>query len=168
MEYDWFSDSFRTNPFDQQRVASAASGIPVVEDKTPEMNCRNVAAHWAPIDTSHVLGLRDYVIIGTLAYAAARVGAVAKLKRSSLRDGEGDWWLEILRERQQAAARPGSGRLTSLAVNENAFQNAHSPQIASICKDFVHNSVDSIGADGAFSRVAGNWQSNEGRTAPTQ
>jgi hypothetical protein len=38
LEYDWFSDSFRTNPFDQQRVASAASGIPVVEDKTPEMN----------------------------------------------------------------------------------------------------------------------------------
>ena len=67
----------------------------VIEGKTPEITPRHVAQLLKQIDTSHVVGLRDYVIIATLAYTAARVGAVAKLKRSSLRDGDADWSLQF-------------------------------------------------------------------------
>ena len=62
----------------------------VVEGKIPEMTLQHVANLLKTIDTCHVVGLRDYVIIAALAYTAARVGAVARLKRSSLRDGDSD------------------------------------------------------------------------------
>ena len=38
------------------------------------------------IDTSHVVGLRDRVLLGTLAYTGARIGAIARLRRGDLED----------------------------------------------------------------------------------
>ena len=38
------------------------------------------------IDTSHVVGLRDRALLGTLAYTGARIGAVARLRRGDLED----------------------------------------------------------------------------------
>ena len=38
------------------------------------------------IDTSHVVGLRDRALLGTLAYTGARIGAIARLRRGDLED----------------------------------------------------------------------------------
>jgi site-specific recombinase XerD len=52
----------------------------VVEGKTPEITVAQARLLLRSIDTGHVVGLRDRVIIGILIYTAARVGAVAKLR----------------------------------------------------------------------------------------
>ncbi len=52
-----------------------------IEGKTPEITIKQARRLLASIDVSHAVGLRDRAILGTLAYTAARVGAIAKLKR---------------------------------------------------------------------------------------
>lgn len=54
----------------------------VVEGKTPALTPEQARQVLAAIDTSTVVGLRDRAIIGVLVYTAARVGAVAKLRRT--------------------------------------------------------------------------------------
>jgi len=63
----------------------------VIEGKTPEITKKQARALLASIDTSNVVGLRDRAIIGTLIYTAARVGAIAKLRRSDLRHDADQW-----------------------------------------------------------------------------
>ncbi len=53
----------------------------VVEGKTPEISIEQARRLLRSIDTSHVVGLRDRAVIAILIYTAARVGAVAKLRR---------------------------------------------------------------------------------------
>jgi site-specific recombinase XerD len=53
----------------------------VVEGKTPEISVVDARRLLHSIDTRHVVGLRDRAIIGILIYTAARVGAVAGLRR---------------------------------------------------------------------------------------
>lgn len=53
----------------------------VVEGKTPEISIEHARRLLRSIDTSHVVGLRDFVVIAILIYTAARVGAVARLRR---------------------------------------------------------------------------------------
>lgn len=53
-----------------------------VEGKTPEISIEHARRLLKGLDVSHSVGLRDRAIIGILIYTAARVGAVAKLKRS--------------------------------------------------------------------------------------
>ena len=60
--------------------------VEVVEGKTPEITVKQVRTLFATIDTSHVVGLRDRAIVGILVYTAARVGAVAKLRRADFYD----------------------------------------------------------------------------------
>jgi site-specific recombinase XerD len=67
----------------------------VIEDKPPEMTPQQVAQLLEDVDTSHVVGLRDYSIILTLTYTAARVGAIARVNRGSLRDAAGDLSLQF-------------------------------------------------------------------------
>ena len=57
-----------------------------VEGKTPEISVKAARHLLASIDCSTVIGLRDKAIIGILIYTAARVGAVAKLKRGDFFD----------------------------------------------------------------------------------
>lgn len=57
----------------------------VVEGKTPEITVEQARTLLQSIDTSHVVGLRDRAIIGTLAYTAVRVGAIAKLRLKDYR-----------------------------------------------------------------------------------
>jgi integrase/recombinase XerD len=64
-----------------------------IEGKTPEMRPEQTRVLLNSIDTSTIVGLRDYTIIATLAYTAARVGAVAKLTRDSVREDGGEWSL---------------------------------------------------------------------------
>ena len=56
----------------------------VVEGKTPEITIDQARVLLRLIDTSHVVGLRDRAVIAVLIYTAARIGAVAGLKRGSL------------------------------------------------------------------------------------
>ena len=52
-----------------------------VEGKTPEISIEHARRLLKSIDVSHDVGRRDRAIIGILIYTAARVGAVAKLRR---------------------------------------------------------------------------------------
>ena len=56
------------------------------DGKTPGLSIPQARDLLASIDTSHVVGLRDRALLGTLAYTGARVGAVARLRRGDLED----------------------------------------------------------------------------------
>lgn len=58
----------------------------IVEGKTPEITVEQARRLLAVIDTSHGVGLRDRAIIATLIYTAARIGAVARLRRGDFYD----------------------------------------------------------------------------------
>lgn len=58
----------------------------VVEGKTPEITVQQARRLMQSLDTSHVVGLRDRAIIAILIYTAARVGAVATLRRGDFYD----------------------------------------------------------------------------------
>ncbi len=60
--------------------------LQVVEGKTPEITVQQARRLLASIDTSHVVGLRDRAIIAVMIYTAARVGAVARLRRGDFFD----------------------------------------------------------------------------------
>ncbi len=53
-----------------------------VEGKTPEIAIEDARRLLKGLDVAHLVGLRDRVVIGILIYTAARVGAVARLRRS--------------------------------------------------------------------------------------
>ncbi len=55
--------------------------LQVIEGKTPEITIEQARRLLRSINTTHVVGLRDRAIIGILIYTAARVGAVARLRR---------------------------------------------------------------------------------------
>ena len=56
------------------------------DGKTPGLSIQQARNLLASIDTSHVVGLRDRALLGTLAYTGARVGAIARLRRGDLED----------------------------------------------------------------------------------
>ncbi len=56
------------------------------DGKTPGLSIPQARDLLRSIDTSHVVGLRDRSLLGTLAYTGARVGAVARLRRGDLED----------------------------------------------------------------------------------
>ncbi len=60
--------------------------LQVVEGKTPEITAQQARKLLRSIDVSHVIGMRDRAIIAILIYTAARVGAVAKLRRGDYYD----------------------------------------------------------------------------------
>ena len=51
------------------------------DGKTPGLSIPQARDLLHSIDTSHVVGLRDRALLGTLAYTGARIGAVARLRR---------------------------------------------------------------------------------------
>ena len=68
------------NPFSSVRGRKHA----VVDGKTPQLAIQQARDLLASIDLSHVVGLRDRALLGTLAYTGARVGALARLRRGDL------------------------------------------------------------------------------------
>ena len=70
------------NPF--QSVRSRKHGTS--DGKTPGLSIPQGQDLLGSIDTSHVVGLRDRALLGTLAYTGARIGAVARLRRGDLDD----------------------------------------------------------------------------------
>ena len=59
-----------------------AERLQVVEGKTPEISVPQARNLMQSLDTTHIVGLRDRAIIAIMIYTAARVGAVAALRRS--------------------------------------------------------------------------------------
>ena len=56
------------------------------DGKTPDLSIQQARDLLRSIDTSHVVGLRDRALLGTLAYTGARIGAIARLRRGDLED----------------------------------------------------------------------------------
>lgn len=60
--------------------------LQVVDGKTPEITVAHARKLMRSIDTNHVVGLRDRAVIAIMIYTAARVGAVAALRRGDFYD----------------------------------------------------------------------------------
>jgi len=60
--------------------------LQVIEGKTPEITVPQARRLMQSIDTTSVVGLRDHAVLGILIYTAARVGAVANLRRGDFYD----------------------------------------------------------------------------------
>ena len=78
----------------------------VVEGKTPEITDKQFRSLLAAIDTKTVVGLRDQLIIKTLAYTGARVGAVAGLERHHYYEAPGQWMLHFDEKRGKSREIP--------------------------------------------------------------
>ena len=70
------------NPFSSLRGRKRSA----VDGRTPEITVAQARCLFDSIDISHVVGLRDRSILGTLTYTGARVGAIARLRLQDLRD----------------------------------------------------------------------------------
>ena len=70
--------------------------LTVVEGRTPEITTQQARSLLSCIDLSHVVGLRDRAIIAVLVYTAARVGAVAGLRRGDFLDTGDQYCLRFL------------------------------------------------------------------------
>ena len=68
----------------------------VIEGKTPEITIEQARRLLSCIDVTHVVGLRDRAIIATLIYTAARIGAVAGLRRADFFDAGDQYCLRFL------------------------------------------------------------------------
>src|SRR3954470_19517680 len=78
----------------------------VVEGKTPEITDAQFRALLAVIDTETLTGLRDLLIIKTLAYTGARVGAVAGIQREHFYEARGQWMLHFDEKRGKSREIP--------------------------------------------------------------
>ena len=77
-----------------------------VEGKTPEISDAQFRALLAVIDTEKVTGLRDRLIIKTLAYTGARVGAVAGLQRHHYYEAPEQWMFHFDEKRGKSREIP--------------------------------------------------------------
>jgi site-specific recombinase XerD len=78
----------------------------IVEGKTPEITDKQFRALLAAIDLSTLVGLRDQLIIKTLAYTGARVGAVAGLERDDYHEDREQWMLHFDEKRGKSREIP--------------------------------------------------------------
>src|SRR5262249_32316017 len=78
----------------------------IVEGKTPEITDKQFRALLAAIDTGTLVGLRDQLIIKTLAYTGARVGAVAGLEREHYYEARDQWMLHFDEKRGKSREIP--------------------------------------------------------------
>jgi site-specific recombinase XerD len=77
-------------------AAVRSQRLQVVEGKTPEITVKQCRRLLDGIDTSSVIGLRDRAVIAVLIYTAARVGAVAKLRRRDFFDVGDQFCLRLI------------------------------------------------------------------------
>src|SRR3954451_16757990 len=78
----------------------------MVEGKTPEFTDAQFRAILATIDPTNLVGLRDQLIIKTLAYTGARVGAVAALQRQHYYEARDQWMLHFDEKRGKSREIP--------------------------------------------------------------
>ena len=77
-----------------------------VEGKTPMIPTKMARNLLSTIDCSHVVGLRDRAIIGTMIYTAARVGAIAKLRRCDFYDNGDQHYFRMTEKRTKFRELP--------------------------------------------------------------
>jgi len=80
--------------------------LQVVEGKTPEITVRQARTLMRSIDRTHVVGLRDHVIIAIMIYTAARVGAVSTLRRADFYDVGEQYCLRFTEKRGKSREIP--------------------------------------------------------------
>src|SRR5262249_38713512 len=85
-----------------------------VEGKTPEITDKQFRGILATIDTTSLVGLRDQLIIKTLAYTGARVGAVAALQRDHYYEARDQWMLHFDEKRGKSREIPVAHDLKAL------------------------------------------------------
>jgi site-specific recombinase XerD len=78
----------------------------IVEGKTPEITDKQFRALLASVDTGTLVGLRDQLILKTLAYTGARVGAVAGLEREHYYESRDQWMLHFDEKRGKSREIP--------------------------------------------------------------
>src|SRR5262249_53999641 len=78
----------------------------IVEGKTPEITDAQFRALLATINPTNLVGLRDQLIIKTLAYTGARVGAVAALQRHHYYEAPDQWMLHFDEKRGKSREIP--------------------------------------------------------------
>jgi site-specific recombinase XerD len=86
----------------------------IVEGKTPEITGKQFRALLKVINSSTLTGLRDEVILKTLAYTGARVGAVAALERKDFKEEHGHWHLHFHEKRAKSRKIPVAHNLQLL------------------------------------------------------
>ena len=78
----------------------------MIEGKTPEISTEDARKLFQAIDTSHIVGLRDWAIIGILIYTAARVGAVARLRHTDFFELSGQYAFRFLEKNGKSREIP--------------------------------------------------------------
>ena len=78
----------------------------MVEGKTPEITDAQFRAVLAATDPTTLVGLRDRLIVKTLAYTGARVGAVAALQRHHYYEAPEQWMLHFDEKRGKSREIP--------------------------------------------------------------
>ena len=78
----------------------------LVEGKTPEITDAQFRALLATIDPTTLVGLRDQLIIKTLAYTGTRVGSVAALQRHHYYEAPDQWMLHFDEKRGKSREIP--------------------------------------------------------------
>jgi site-specific recombinase XerD len=86
----------------------------IIEGKTPEITDKQFRALLSVIDTQTLVGLRDQLIIKTLAYTGARVGAVAGLQRDHYYEARDQWMLHFDEKRSKSREIPAAHDLKVL------------------------------------------------------
>jgi site-specific recombinase XerD len=90
--------------------------LQVLEGKTPEITAGQVRQLLSSIDTTNLVGIRDRAVIGVLLYTAARVGAVARLRRGHFVDSGHQYCLRL----QEKA-----GKQREIPVRHDLQQDIH-------------------------------------------
>ena len=85
-----------------------------IEGKTPEISIQQTRQLLDSIDNSHLIGCRDKTIISILVYTAARVGAVAKLRRDDFVDYGDNCFLRMMEKRNKFRQLPVRHDLSQL------------------------------------------------------
>jgi len=103
-----FVDTLVTRHVVMLNAAASVRGerLQVVEGKTPEITVRQARTLMHSIDRSHVVGRRDHAIIAIMIYTAARVGAVAALRRGDFYDVGEQYCLRFTEKRGKSREIP--------------------------------------------------------------
>ena len=91
------------------------------DGKTSGLSIQQARNLLGSIDTSHVVGLRDRALLGTLAYTGARIGAIARLRLGDLED-QGSQRVPQFSGRREASSARSLSAMTSIAGSESIWR----------------------------------------------
>ena len=89
----------------------------VIEGRTPEISKVDARRLLHGIDVTNINGARDFAVIGILIYTAARVGAVAKLRRRDFYESGGQYFFRFHEKGGKIREIPARHDLQQAIVN---------------------------------------------------